>query len=73
MPALSRSFRLRDGLRIETRVAATNLLDRANFALPNRFLGVEVFGRHQSHRYSGAASATDRPRGVVGQCVITPR
>jgi hypothetical protein len=42
--ALSRSFRLRDGLRIETRVAAANLLDRANFALPNRFLGVESSG-----------------------------
>ena len=42
--ALSRSFRLRDSLRIETRVAATNLLDRANFALPNRFLGVESSG-----------------------------
>jgi hypothetical protein len=42
--ALSRSFRLRDGLRIETRVAAANLLDRANFALPNRLLGVESSG-----------------------------
>jgi hypothetical protein len=42
--AVSRSFRLREKLRIETRVAATNLLNDVNFALPNRFLGVESSG-----------------------------
>jgi len=42
--ALSRSFRLRDSLHLETRLAATNLLNRANFALPNRYLGVESSG-----------------------------
>jgi hypothetical protein len=42
--ALSRSFRLRDSLHLETRLAATNLLNDVNFALPNRFLGVESSG-----------------------------
>ena len=42
--AVSRSFRLREKLRMETRLAATNLLNDANFALPNRFLGVESSG-----------------------------
>ena len=42
--ALSRSFRLRDSLRLETRLAATNLLNRTNLALPDRFLGVESSG-----------------------------
>jgi hypothetical protein len=42
--ALSRTFRLRDTLHLETRAAATNLLNRTNFALPDRFLGVESSG-----------------------------
>jgi len=42
--ALSRSFELRGTLRLETRIAATNLLNRANFALPDRYLGVESSG-----------------------------
>jgi hypothetical protein len=42
--AISRSFRLRESLRIETRIAATNLLNDVNFALPNPFLGVESSG-----------------------------
>ncbi len=42
--ALSRSFRLRESLSLETRIAATNLLNDVNFALPNRFLGVESSG-----------------------------
>ena len=42
--ALSRSYRLRENLRLETRLAATNLLNHANFALPDRFLGVESSG-----------------------------
>jgi len=42
--SLSRSFRLRETLRLETRFSATNLLNRTNFALPNRFLGVESSG-----------------------------
>jgi hypothetical protein len=42
--AISRSFRLRERSRIETRIAATNLLNDVNFALPNRFLGVESSG-----------------------------
>jgi len=42
--AVSRSFRLRESLRLETRLAATNLLNAVNFALPNRFLGVESSG-----------------------------
>ncbi len=42
--AVSRSFRLSDRLRLETRVSATNLLNDVNFALPKRFLGVESSG-----------------------------
>jgi hypothetical protein len=42
--AISRNFRLRESLRLETRIAATNLLNRTNFALPNRYLGVESSG-----------------------------
>ncbi len=42
--AVSRSFRLRDSLRLETRLAATNLLNHTNFALPDRYLGVESSG-----------------------------
>jgi len=42
--ALSRRFRLRGHLRLDARVAAANLLNRANFALPNRYLGVESSG-----------------------------
>jgi len=42
--AVSRAFRLRDTLRLETRLSATNLLNDVNFALPNRFLGVESSG-----------------------------
>lgn len=42
--ALSRSFRLSEKLHLETRLAATNLLNRTNFALPDRFLGVESSG-----------------------------
>jgi len=42
--AVSRIFRLRESLRLETRLAATNLLNDVNFALPNRFLGVESSG-----------------------------
>jgi hypothetical protein len=42
--AVSRTFRLREKLRLETRLAAANLLNRTNFALPNRFLGVESSG-----------------------------
>ncbi|MGB9458316.1 MAG: carboxypeptidase-like regulatory domain-containing protein [Bryobacteraceae bacterium] len=42
--ALSRSFRLRENLRFETRIAGTNLLNDVDFALPNRFLGVESSG-----------------------------
>lgn len=42
--AVSRSFRLRENLCLETRIAATNLLNHTNFALPNRYLGVESSG-----------------------------
>ena len=42
--AVSRSFRLRESLWLETRIAATNLLNHTNLALPNRFLGVESSG-----------------------------
>jgi hypothetical protein len=42
--AISRSFRLRESLRLETRIAATNLLNHTNFALPDRYLGVESSG-----------------------------
>jgi hypothetical protein len=39
--ALARSFALGERLRLRARVEAFNLLNRTNFALPNRFLGVE--------------------------------
>ena len=42
--AISRAFHLRDNLRLETRLAATNLLNQVNFALPDRFVGVESSG-----------------------------
>ncbi len=42
--SLGRSFSLTERLRLHTRVDASNLLNRANFALPNRILGVESSG-----------------------------
>ncbi len=42
--ALARSFSLTERLRLRARVEAFNLLNRANFALPNRILGVESSG-----------------------------
>ena len=42
--ALSRVFTLRENLRLSGTVEALNLLNRANFALPNRMLGVESAG-----------------------------
>jgi hypothetical protein len=42
--ALSRIFRLRETLRLETRISAANLLNHTNLALPNRYLGVESSG-----------------------------
>ena len=42
--SLARSFSLTERLRLETRVDAFNFLNQANFALPNRILGVESAG-----------------------------
>jgi hypothetical protein len=42
--ALDRSFALGGRLRLRARVEAFNLLNRANFALPNRILGLESSG-----------------------------
>jgi hypothetical protein len=42
--ALGRSFALGNGLRLEARVEAFNLLNRTNFALPNRILGLASSG-----------------------------
>jgi hypothetical protein len=42
--ALSRTFRLRERLRLELRGEAHNLQNRTNLALPERFLGVESSG-----------------------------
>lgn len=42
--ALDRSFALAGRLRLRARVEAFNLLNRANFALPNRILGLESSG-----------------------------
>lgn len=42
--AIGRAFRLRDNLRLETGLAATNLLNDVNLALPDRFVGVESSG-----------------------------
>jgi hypothetical protein len=42
--SLARSFRLRERLRLETRVEAFNSLNQTNFALPNRIIGVETAG-----------------------------
>ncbi len=42
--ALARGFALGEKLRVQARVEAFNLLDRANLALPNRILGVSSSG-----------------------------
>jgi hypothetical protein len=42
--ALDRSFALGGRLRLRARVEAFNLLNRTNFALPNRILGLESSG-----------------------------
>ncbi len=42
--ALARSFALAKGLRLRARVEAFNLLNRTNFALPNRILGLASSG-----------------------------
>jgi hypothetical protein len=42
--SLSKSFALGERLRLRTRLEAYNLLNRTNFALPNRILGVESSG-----------------------------
>jgi len=42
--SLSRDFSLRESLHLHTRVEAYNLLNRTNFALPDRILGTESSG-----------------------------
>ena len=42
--SLARSFQVGERLRLETRLEAANLLNRTNFALPNRILGLEASG-----------------------------
>ena len=42
--SLARDFSLRESLHLRTRVEVFNLLNRANFALPERLLGVESSG-----------------------------
>jgi hypothetical protein len=42
--ALSRTFRLNERMRLELRGEAHNLQNRTNFALPDRYLGVESSG-----------------------------
>ena len=42
--SLARSFSLGERLRLETRIEAFNFLNQANFALPDRILGVESAG-----------------------------
>jgi hypothetical protein len=42
--ALAKTIALREGLRLQPRIECFNLLNRANFALPNRILGVESTG-----------------------------
>jgi len=41
---LSRTFRLNERMRLELRGEAHNLQNRTNFALPDRYLGVESSG-----------------------------
>ena len=41
---LARSFTLNERLRLETRVEAFNLLNRTNFGLPNRLIGIVTSG-----------------------------
>jgi hypothetical protein len=42
--AVAKSIPLREALRLQLRIEAFNLLNRTNFALPNRILGVESTG-----------------------------
>ena len=42
--AVAKTIALREGLRLQMRVESFNLLNRTNFALPNRILGVESTG-----------------------------
>jgi hypothetical protein len=50
--ALARTFSLGEATRLQARIEAFNLLNRTNFALPNRILGLES---------SGAISRTSTP------------
>ena len=42
--ALAKTIPLQEGLRLQLRVESFNLLNRTNFALPNRVLGLESTG-----------------------------
>jgi dUTPase len=42
--AVAKTIALREGLRLQMRVESFNLLNRTNFALPNRILGAESTG-----------------------------